>query len=436
MNTIELALKLLEDYENNDKYANLSLSSHLLDHLPANERGRVTALFYTVVEHKLTYDYYVGALSKRSLDSIDPYTLNLLRLGTCLILDMDGCKNHTATNETVKLGRNKGEKGFVNAILRAIIKAREADSLPLPDKTKNYPRYLSVLYSFSLKTVKLLISLYGEADAELILKRYNSASYTDLSVNLLKIKREDYIALLEKEGITAYPSERSSISVRIPHSVNPTTFPGYNEGFFFVQDLACAISSEVLSPRPGERIIDVCACPGGKSFSAAILANGKADVFSFDLHNSKLSLITSSAMRLGISLEVAEQDATIPRVELVGSFDRVICDVPCSGLGVLGKKPDMRYKQISTEELPELQLNILESSAQYLKVGGTLLYSTCTLLPEENEQVVKRFLGAHPEFCFEDFSSGDRVSRDGMMTLLPHVDMTDGFFIAKLRKVN
>ena len=224
--------------------------------------------------------------------------------------------------------------------------------------------------------------------------------------------------------------------MRIPASVDPRRLPGFSDGLFFVQDMACAVSAEALEVREGDRVVDVCACPGGKSFAAAILSHN-GEVTSFDIHDSKLTLITEGAKRLGLTnISVSECDATKPREELFRSFDRVICDVPCSGLGVLAKKPDIRHKDNqSMQNLPDLQYDILSASSKYLKDNGILVYSTCTINPEENERVVERFLASHSDFATVDFTVGQIESKGGMLTLLPHVHHCDGFFIAKLRKV-
>ena len=204
-----------------------------------------------------------------------------------------------------------------------------------------------------------------------------------------------------------------------------------------VQDEASAIVPLALSPKPGEVLVDVCAAPGGKSMTSAILSNDGGEIYSFDLHESKLSLIRDSAKRLGLSsIKPLALDATAPKEELIGKADKVLCDVPCSGLGVIGKKPDLRYKDIGSlnEELPSLQLKILEESARYLKPSGTLTYSTCTLNRSENEDVVRAFLDKHSDFYTEDFSVGALSSEGGMLTLYPHLHGTDGFFVSKLRR--
>ena len=435
MTVREIALSLLNEYELGGKYVNLSLSSHRAGALEKEERGFLTALLYTAVERKITYDYYVGAISSRSNDKIDVTTLNILRLGMAQLLDMSSVPDYVAVNETVKLARNAGERGFVNGVLRQTLRLKEKDELPLPKREKNVARHLSVKHSFPLWMTKHFIELYGAEDAERLLDYYNNVRYTDLSVNLSKISREAYIELLRAEG---YSPEcgRSSLTVRLHESVNPRMLPGFEEGLFYVQDSASAICAEALGTRNGDSVIDVCACPGGKSFAAAIFAGEDGQVASFDLHDSKLSLISDGASRLCLdNVRSAACDATVGRPELAGCFDRVICDVPCSGLGVLAKKPDIRHKDNeSVQELPKLQLEILKKASAYLKDGGYMVYSTCTLNPAENESVVSEFLRDNPDFSPCDFTVGELSSDNGMLTLLPHVHTTDGFFIAKIKK--
>ena len=426
---------MLDEYELGGKYVNLSLSSHSADSLTHEERAALTALLYTSVEKKITYDYYICALSGRGISDIDPHTLNILRLGMCQIVDMTSIPDFAAVNETVKLARSNGERSFVNGVLRRAV--REKASLPMPDPEKNYKRYLSVKYSYSLWIVKLLDSTYGTDACERMLDFFNNEKYTDITVNTLKISENELKERLLSEGLPCEANCGLGMSLRISRSVNPERISGFSDGEFFVQDRACVVSALALSPSVNDTVIDVCACPGGKSFAAAILMKDSGRVLSFDLHESKLSLISDGAKRLGLS-SVCERvlDATTPDGSLFGTADKVICDVPCSGLGVLGKKPDLRYKsEESVRELPALQYEILESSAKYLKVGGELLYSTCTLNSEENERVVEKFLAEHGEYESVDFKVADYKSSCGMLTLLPHVDLCDGFFMAKLRKV-
>ena len=438
MTVRELALSMLDGYELEGKYVNLLLSSHRADSLTREERASLTALLYTVTEHKLTYDYYITSIAKRDKASIDIHTLNILRLGACQIVDMSSIPDFAAVNETVNLARGKGERSFVNAVLRKIAALKASGELPLPDRAKNPARYLSVYYSFPLWITKHFVSLLGAEGAEATLSRFNSHDSTDITVNTLKISREDYVDMLKAAGYAAEPSAISEITVRIFGSCDPRRLPGFEEGLFFVQDTASAFAALALSPKAGEKIIDVCACPGGKTFAAAVITGGESEILSLDLHESKLSLIKSGAERLGFeSISIDSEDATLGREELFGTFDRVICDAPCSGLGVLGKKPDLRYRdENGISELPSLQYEILASSSRYLSTGGEMIYSTCTLNPMENECVVRRFLDTHPDFAPVDFEVGGIKSEGGSVTLYPHVNETDGFFVAKLRKIN
>ncbi len=429
MNIRKIALDMMLDYEISGKYVNLSLSSHTADRLTDSERGQLTSLLYTAVEHKITYDYLIASLSGRSIDDIDDYTRALLRLGLCQIIHINSIPDFAATNETVKLARNPGERSFVNGVLRSAVRNKE--NLPIPKKEKNYRRYLSVKYSFPLWIVKHFSSLFGEDVCEEILNFYNTEKYTDISLNLTRCNGSELRA-----EYSAAPVIDNKLSLRIDSSVNPERLAGFFEGYFFVQDTASAAAVAALAPRAGDRLIDVCSAPGGKSFPAAVLMENKGEIYSFDLHESKLSLIRSGAKRLGLDIiNVAMRDATFPHEEFFGTADKVICDVPCSGLGVLGKKPDLRYKDEATlRELPALQLKILNESAKYLKDGGELLYSTCTLNPEENENVIKAFLEENVGFELVDFKVGELCSEGGMLTLLPHIHKTDGFFMAKLKR--
>ncbi|MBQ8719980.1 MAG: 16S rRNA (cytosine(967)-C(5))-methyltransferase RsmB [Clostridia bacterium] len=435
MDVLNIAYKLLRDYESSGKYVNLSLSSHIADGLTDEERSRVTLLLYTTVERKLTYDYYIAALTKRPVDKLSDSVRDALRLGLCQLLDIDNIPDYAAVNESVKLVKMPHEKRFVNAVLREA--ARNKGSLPLPDRKKNCARHLSVYYSYPLWMVKRFISLFGEEEAELLLSSMNEKKPLTLAVNTTKITRDDFIARLGERGVSARATEHSKIGVRLDASLPPKRLFGYDEGCFFVQDEASQIAAAVLDPKPNDVVIDTCAAPGGKSFSAAILSSDGATIYSFDIHESKMSLIKDGAARLGLSsIRASVRDGEHPDESLFGLADKVVCDAPCSGLGVISKKPDLRYKsEESIKELPALQLSILAASAKYLKVGGELVYSTCTVLPEENGEVISAFLEGHAEFIPQDFSVGGKSSCGGALQLLPQMDGTDGFFIAKLRKV-
>ena len=435
MNPRQITLALLDEYELEGKYVNLSLSSHRLDGVSREERGLVTALLYTTVEHKLTYDYLIGVFAARSIDKLSAHTKNILRLGLCQILHIDSIPDFAAVNETVRLAKNKGERALVNAVLHRAVDAK--NDLPLPEKSRNVARYYSIVYSLPIATVRHFLALLGEEDAEMLFKSFNERSGTTVTVNLTKTTVDELIKTLENEGYVATRASFSPLSIKIQGSFDPRRSVAFKDGLMHVQDEASCISALALSPSEGDTVVDVCSAPGGKSMTVASLTSDKAKIYSYDLHESKLSLIEDSAKRLGFSsISVAERDATEPDSTLFGMADRVLCDVPCSGLGVISKKPDLRYKDVSAAsvDLPPLQYKILESASLYLKSGGTLVYSTCTLNKAENEEVVNSFLSAHTDFYVEDFRVGELASSFGMMTLYPHIHGTDGFFVAKLRK--
>jgi 16S rRNA (cytosine967-C5)-methyltransferase len=250
-------------------------------------------------------------------------------------------------------------------------------------------------------------------------------------VNTLKISRDELCERLGGER-TRY----SQTGVRVSGKI--ASLYGFDEGLFFVQDEASQICTAALGAKAGEFVIDTCSCPGSKSFGAAIDMKNEGKVYSFDLHANKLSLVESSAKRLGIDIiETEERDGRKPNEELSGKADKVLCDVPCSGFGVLGKKPELRYKDPeASEALPDIQLAILKASALYVKVGGVLVYSTCTVLPEENEKNIERFLASRPDFELCGFEVGALCCPQGMVTLLPDEHGTDGFFVAKMTRKN
>jgi 16S rRNA (cytosine967-C5)-methyltransferase len=286
-------------------------------------------------------------------------------------------------------------------------------------------------------TVRYFLARLPEAEAEELFAAFNRRPPLCLRVNTLRTDRESLLLRLRAAGHEAEGDELSPVGIRILTPAAADTLPGYREGHFLVQDTASQLASLALDPQEGDTVLDMCACPGGKSFGAAILAKDRARVISRDIHKSKLSLIASGAERLGLSsVEVGEWDATVPDPALVGKVDRVICDVPCSGLGVIAKKPDLRYRGTgSVGELSSLSARILSAGATALRAGGVMLFSTCTLTREENEEAVAAFLASHDGFALEDFTVGPLASAGGMLTLWPHRHGTDGFFMAKIRRM-
>ncbi len=429
MNTRKIALDLLARYDTGEAYINLAIG-RACETLPDADRRYLTALVYGTIERLITLDYYIGALAKRS--DLDPTTRDILRLGLYELLYMH-TPAHAAVNECVKLARTRGETSFINGVLRTA--ARDPAALTPPPREKNLARHLSVVYSMPPRTVRLLLDILGE-ETEAFLAAVSTPRGMTLRVNTTRITRDACLAACAAAGIEASPTSHAPSGIRLASSLPPRTLPGWEAGDMYVQDEASQIAVAALGCAPGMTVVDLCACPGGKSFGAACDMANEGRIFSRDLHASKLSLITDGAARLGIScITVAEQDATRSDESLHGIADRVICDVPCSGLGVLSKKADLRYKDMeAADRLPSLQKDILETAAAYVKAGGVILYSTCTINPKENRDVTDAFLASHPDFTPLDFTVGGLSSVDGRLTLYPHIHETDGFYIALLKR--
>ena len=433
-----IALRLLDGWERDDTYLNLALNSPATSELSSSERGFLTALLYGTVERKITLDYLIGRVAARS--DLAPGTRNILRLGFYQLFWMD-LPDHAAVDLTVSLASSRGERGFVNGVLRSALRQFKSPdgtvALPFPARERGLARYLSVAYSFPPDLVRHLIDLLGGDETEKLLAAFDGERPLTVAVNTLKTKREELADKIRASGIECRPTAYSPVGLTLLNAPPVTNIPGFSDGLFFVQDEAAQLASRILSPAPGATVVDPCACPGGKSFAAAIKMGDRGKVYAFDLHDSKLPLIVDGAARLGLSsVSVSCRDGCDPDPALLGRCDGVLCDVPCSGLGVIGKKPDLRYRALDrVAELPVLQAKLLSASAEYLAPGGRLLYSTCTLDPRENGEVVAAFLATHPAFRRVPFAVGGLDAPAGELTLYPHVHGTDGFFYALIERV-
>ena len=420
----ELALDVLIKCETKGQYSNLALDAALQRvSLSEADRGLATTLVYGVLEKRRTLDHALSGLSDRPISEIDPRLQALLRMGLYQLAYLDRIPDHAAVNETVSLaGKRVG--GFVNAILRAFIRQGKRIDLPREEEA-GVATALSVRHSVGLALCETLLSSLGEEATRQYLASLEKKPPLTLRVNTIKTNRESLLSALQEAGYTAEPTRFSKQGLRVLSSAPIPSLPGFAEGWFFVQDEASQLCVAALEARPGMTVIDTCACPGSKSFGIAIEMKNTGSIHSCDLHANKLSLVQSGGARLGISiLETEARDARQPNPAWVEMADRVLCDVPCSGFGVFAKKPELRYKDVEKcKGLPKIQRDILETACRYVKEGGLLVYSTCTLLPEENEENIHAFLAAHSEFsCLR------------MRTLTPDVDETDGFFFAVLQK--
>ena len=420
------AFGILNRCEKQRQYSNLALDaalkrSDLLDH----DRALVTTLVYGVLERRLTLDYQISSLSSRPLDEITPETLTALRLGIYQLAYLDRIPDHAAVNETVALVSRK-TSGFVNAILRGFL--RQGKALRYPDRKTDEIAYLSVRYSVGEPLCRTFAEAFGFEKTESILSAFEKNPPLTIRVNTCRATRDSLLQKLCEAGYEATPTERAKNGIRILSNATVTSLPGFSEGDFFVQDEASQLCVEALEARAGMRVLDSCACPGSKTFGIAMEMNNTGSLIAGDLHASKLSLVESGARRLGLSiLSVVERDARASSPDWMtpnGQFDRILCDVPCSGFGVLAKKPELRYKDPSeSRALPDIQLDILTNSFSLLRAGGKLVYSTCTILPTENEGNLARFLERCPNAIVERAE-----------TFYTDTHGTDGFFVSVIRK--
>ena len=429
INPRSLALEVLTRCENGG-YSNIALDTAIKrNSLSSADRGLMTALIYGVIERKITLDYIIDALSTIPNSKIEKETRNILRMGIYQLRYMQRIPAFAALNETVNLA-NKRSKGFVNAILRSYL--REGDKIAFPDK--NTPvKYLSVYYSIGETLAKALLEAYSFDECRNMLNAFSQIAPITLRVNNLKATREQIFAELNNGTLTDFSPDGIILD-----NAAISELECLKDGRVTVQDEASQICVRALGAKKGDTVFDVCACPGSKSFGAAMTMENEGEILAFDIHENKLSLVVKGAERLGISIiSTKAHDARKPIEELFGKADKIICDVPCSGFGVIGKKPEIRYKDVEeSKALPKIQYDILENVSNYLKVGGTLVYSTCTILPDENENNIKKFLDEHKNFELVPFSVGELEVNSGMITLLPHTHHTDGFFIAKLKKLS
>lgn len=422
-NAREMVLKGLYRIEKEDAYTNQVLKDVLSDDgITPVDRGFVTELLTGVVRHRLRLDYVIQRFSKIKLKKLSPWVHQILRMGIYQILFLERVPDSAACNESVKLANryaNGGARGFVNGLLRTVV--REKENIPLP---KENPDRFSVAYSCPLWLTEKLINQYGEETTEKILIASQEKHPVTLRVNRLVTTPEELQKRLKDEGMNTSLDEENSNRLVMEGALDVYRSTSYKEGFYTVQNSSSMTAVEVLDPKKGEVVLDLCSAPGGKTTYMAERMENQGEIHAFDLHPHKIELIKKSAERLGISIvRAVAQDATVPMEWWVGKVDRVLADVPCSGIGVIHKKPDIKWHRTEEDvrELCGIQQMILQNAAAYLKPGGVLVYSTCTILKEENEEQIREFLKKHPGFVLED-----------ERTIFTHETGGSGFYIARL----
>ena len=415
-----IAYKILSKIERDKAYSNIAVDT-VLNQNEVSSAPFVCALVYGVIERKITLDYYLSQFLTQPIKKLNPQVLTILRMGVYQLKYMDKVPVSAAVNESVKLSK-KVKCAFASGLINSILRKVASTEILLPN-TDNKIYDLSIAYSCPESLVSHFVNDYDYIKTEEILKASVGTVPVYLRVNTLKIKHNNLIAELAKEGITAKALENGTTLEIIDGGAVFKT-DAYKKGYFHAQDLASQECIDSLAPQNNDIVFDMCAAPGGKSFTMAEMMENQGEIYSFDLYDHKIKLINDGAKRLDISVINAQiGDASVYNPDLPKA-DKILCDVPCAGLGVIRRKPEIKYKDFSfIDKLCELQYNILENSAKYLKEKGVIMYSTCSLSNKENAEVCERFLHEHKEF-----------KNGGMVTLFPQENGSDGFFYAKLIK--
>lgn len=438
-NARETALRVLIGCRTKDAWADAALKAQIQrDGLSAADAALCSRMVYGVLQNQFLLDYYLGAYCSQRTDHLQPPLLEILRLGAYQILYLDKVPDYAAVNQSVELARlfKRGSAaGLVNAVLRKVSQNKHAlPTIPEGDIL----RTLSIRYSHPRWLIKRLLPVLGPEETEEYLRINNSVAPMTVQVNTMKTTPQALRTALESAGITVREHPWVPGCLELSGTGDLTALPAFQEGLFLVQDPAASLVSLAAQVVPGQRVLDMCAAPGGKSFSAAIAMGDVGSITSCDLHERKLSRIREGAARLGITcLETAAADGRRFEPKWEAAFDTVLVDAPCSGLGIIRKKPDVRYKKADDLfALPVIQSALLENAARYVRPGGLLVYSTCTILPEENQQITDAFLAEHESFQREAIPLPQPFGTvsDGQITLWPQRHQTDGFYICRMRR--
>ncbi len=441
----EVALQVLIQIEKEQAYSNLLLNQTINSgEVEKRDIGLLTELVYGTVQRKLTLTFFLTPFVKKGLESLEPWVKTLLQMSVYQLVYLERVPERAVIHEAVTIAKKRGHDGtasLVNGILRSV----QREGVPSFEKVTNQTKRLAFEYSFPKWMVRRWLATYGEEETREMMKVSLKPPVVSLRVNQLKTNQEDLMKILKEEGVLTRKGELSSDALIVEEG-NAFKTNAYRSGLFTAQDESSMLVAKALGPKAGEHILDSCAAPGGKSTHIAELMNNEGSLLSVDLHEHKVQLIREQAKRLDLSMiEVVAADVrAFSQKTPAQSFDAILLDAPCSGLGVIRRKPDIKWakKESDIQDIAEIQAMILEAVAPLLKKGGRLVYSTCTIDQEENEAIVEHFIQTHPEFQW-DITLSDRLPeeivqskryKDGYVTILPHDYETDGFFIASLKK--
>lgn len=426
MDSRDIVLSILMDIETKNTFSNMAISKALSKNQFEDKRERafITRLSEGIMEQRITLDYVINQFSKTKVNKCKPLIRCLLRMGTYQILYMDSVPDSAACNEAVKLAKKHGFSslsGFVNGVLRNI--SRNKDNIKQPSEDVTSVDYISVKYSTPKWLCEKLKKDYPDNYTKILEGCFFDRD-TSIRVNTTKISKDELKQMISDSGITVEYGEYDDKALLIRDYDFIKKVPGYRQGYFTVQDESSMCAVRTAGIKPGNTVIDVCAAPGGKTTCAAEYMNGEGTIYSMDISEDKLELIEENVDRLGFTnVNISCHDATIPLDDM--QVDVVIADVPCSGLGIIGRKNDIKYRltKEQLEELVSLQRRILDVVSGYVKKGGRLLFSTCTINPDENQENVKWFLEKYKDFSMQE----ERLFLQG-------VDNCDGFYYAVLNR--
>jgi 16S rRNA (cytosine967-C5)-methyltransferase len=436
INARKLALRILDEIDQTHDFSHLVVNRTFQRYdIESADRRFVSHIVFGVLENKLLLDYYIRKLSAQRFSRIDPSIVNILRMGLYQLVYMTKVPDSAAVDESVKLakGITAKDSSFVNGILRTFLRSNK--TIELPDRNKHLVTHLGIKYSFPEWLVEMWLKAYGEKTTEGLLEASNKTPQLSLRVNTLQTDLETLQNKLDAVGIVSKQSELvpTGLVIESLNNLAMQEIPGYSEGDFIIQDISSMCVAHLSGVKDDQTVLDVCAAPGGKTTHMAQLMHNSGRIIARDNQADKLETINENVARLKIKNVIVEQyDALTLDESLINTIDVVLVDAPCSGLGIIRRKPDIKYNK--TPEgllgLIDIQKGILKNAAEYVKVGGTLMYSTCTLNPAENQDIVNWFLKQDTRFKVQP------LSEVGYLTLFPNTHDTDGFFIAKLNKID
>lgn len=440
MNSRELAFKTLYDIERNKNYSNISINKNFKNvNISDQEKGLATELIYGIIENKYYLNYIIDKLSKIKSKKMSTYVKISLWLGIYQILFLDSIKDHAAVNESVNLIKkyDKKSSGFVNAILRNVL--RQKDSI-MEIKDKDINDELSIKYSYNPWIVEKWIKDFGQDFTEDLLDANAEKPNLYIRTNTLKISRDELIGKLAKEGIKCTKVNGIDEAIMVQNLKNIEGNELFKLGYFTIQDISSMLVGKIANPEKDSKVLDICSAPGGKTTHVATIMENTGQVIARDVFDHKLKLIKSTVNRLGLTnVSIENRDALKLDDNSIDKFDYVLADVPCSGLGIIRRKPEIKFKEASElSGLPDIQSKILNNASKYVKENGTLIYSTCTIHDEENIDVVEQFLKENKNFelvPIENINIDLDNQEKGYIKIYPNIHGMDGFFIAKLKRI-